>query len=452
MKRKNDNTEFRHLVMFLLSLLILLSLSFAFMYVWIHYYNDEMVWSFHRRGHYLIFVLYFGLQYVFSRIYGALRVDRYRVWEVLYSQGLTTFFVDFLMYFVISLIGRKLFPPAPMLVLFVVQMGIIAIWAYIASFFFNRLYPPQKLVFLYSSHSATETVKKLALRDDQFLISEAVNVDKGFPYMQERILAYDGVVICDISGSLRNDIVKFCYDNDKCAYVVPKVSDILLRAGEELHIVDTPMWLLHNNGLTFEQRFLKRIMDILLAGIAAILTSPFMLITAIAIKAYDRGPVFYRQDRVTKDGEVFSILKFRSMIENAEQDGKSHPAENDDDRITSVGKIIRACRFDEMPQIFNILKGDMSIVGPRPERVEHVEQYTREFPEFKYRLKVKAGLTGQAQVYGKYNTSAYDKLKLDLDYIENYSVQQDIKIIFMTVKVLFMKESTEGFETPAEKK
>ena len=157
--------------------------------------------------------------------------------------------------------------------------------------------------------------------------------------------------------------------------------------------------------------------------------------------------MFFRQDRVTKDGKVFRIIKFRSMIVDAEADGKAHPAENDDDRITKVGRIIRATRFDEMPQIFNILKGEMSVVGPRPERVEHVAKYTEEIPEFKYRLKVKAGLTGYAQIYGKYNTTAYDKLKLDLDYIEKYSVSTDLQLIFQTVKVLFMKESTEGFET-----
>jgi lipopolysaccharide/colanic/teichoic acid biosynthesis glycosyltransferase len=169
-------------------------------------------------------------------------------------------------------------------------------------------------------------------------------------------------------------------------------------------------------------------------------------ITAILIKAYDKGPVFYKQARVTKDGKVFDIIKFRSMIPNAEADGKSRPAVSDDDRITPVGKVIRAIRFDEMPQIFNILKGDMSIVGPRPERTEHVEKYTKEFPEFAYRHKVKAGLTGYAQVYGKYNTTSYDKLKLDLFYIENDSLRTYIRLIFMTIKVLFMKESTEGFD------
>ena len=166
---------------------------------------------------------------------------------------------------------------------------------------------------------------------------------------------------------------------------------------------------------------------------------------AIAIKAEDRGPVFYRQKRVTKDGKTFDILKFRSMIVDAESDGKPHPATDNDDRITKVGKVIRAMRIDELPQIFNILKGDMSIVGPRPERVEHCEKYGAEIPEFEFRNKVKGGLTGFAQIYGKYNTSALDKLRLDLMYIENYSLLLDIKLILMTIRIMFKKESTEGF-------
>ncbi|MBR6552118.1 MAG: sugar transferase, partial [Clostridia bacterium] len=198
-------------------------------------------------------------------------------------------------------------------------------------------------------------------------------------------------------------------------------------------------------GLTIEQRAAKRFMDIVLSLIALILFSPLFVIIALAIKLYDRGPVFYKQKRATKDMRVFDILKFRSMIVDAEKDGPK-PATNNDSRITPVGKVIRALRVDELPQILNILKGDMSIVGPRPERVEHVEKYSKEIPEFTCRYKVRGGLTGYAQVFGKYNTSAYNKLKMDLMYIQKYSLALDIKLIIMTVKILFKKDSTEGFK------
>lgn len=445
-QKKQRHGDLRNIIMFLLSIFILLSLTAAFGYTWIHYYNVGIIWAFFRKGNYVIIAFYFVLQYVFSRIYGALKIDVYKVSDIVYSQGLTTVLVDILMYFIMSLVARKLVSVPPLLILFLVQMGIIFIWAYLGSYIYKLMYPPDHLVVIYSFHSATNLVRKMSIRDDQFHICEAVNIDMGLDYIKNRIMAYDGAIICDISGSLRNDILKFCYDHNKMTYVTPKISDIIVRSGENIHLFDTPLLLCRNSGLTVEQRFFKRILDILVAFIGLVVTGPFMLLTALLIKLEDHGPVFYTQQRVTKDGKVFSIVKFRSMIVNAEQDGKAHPAVNDDQRITKVGRVIRAIRFDEMPQIFNVLKGDMSIVGPRPERVEHVEKYTKQFPEFEYRLKVKAGLTGYAQIYGKYNTTAYDKLKLDLFYIENYSLRTDLRLIIMTIKVLFMKESTEGFD------
>ncbi len=447
MKTKPNREEFRKMIMFFLVISILASLTVAFAYAWIHYFNVGIIWAFDRRGNYLIIALYFVLQYLFSRIYGALKIDQYKVGNIVYSQGLSTAIVDVVMYFVMSLVARKMVALLPLLLLFIVQMGIIIIWAYLGSYLYNKLYPPRNLVVLYSYHSATNLVRKMSVRDDQFHICEAVDVEQGLDYIKERIDQYDGAIICDIQGSLRNDILKYCYANGKLTYVTPKLSDIILSGSEEVHLFDTPLNLCRNSGLSFEQRVFKRLIDIIVSLVGLIVTGWLMIIVAICIKLEDGGPVFFRQDRVTKDGKVFRIIKFRSMIVDAEADGKAHPAENDDDRITKVGRIIRATRFDEMPQIFNILKGEMSVVGPRPERVEHVAKYTEEIPEFKYRLKVKAGLTGYAQIYGKYNTTAYDKLKLDLDYIEKYSVSTDLQLIFQTVKVLFMKESTEGFET-----
>jgi lipopolysaccharide/colanic/teichoic acid biosynthesis glycosyltransferase len=196
---------------------------------------------------------------------------------------------------------------------------------------------------------------------------------------------------------------------------------------------------------------MKRFFDIVFSLLALILTSPIILVTAIAIKLEDSGPVFFRQDRVTIGGKEFSILKFTSMIVDAEKDGRPHPAGEADDRITKVGHVIRPTRIDELPQFINILKGDMSIVGPRPERIEHVQKYTQDIPEFTFRLKVKGGLTGVAQVFGKYNTSPLSKLKMDLFYITNYSLLLDLQILFETVKILVQKESTEGFSEEKQK-
>ena len=189
------------------------------------------------------------------------------------------------------------------------------------------------------------------------------------------------------------------------------------------------------------RKFGKRLVDLVLSGIALIPLSVVYLVLAIAIKVDDPGPVFFRQDRGTINGKIFRIHKFRSMIVDAEKDNKPHPATERDPRITPVGRILRASRLDELPQLIDILVGNMSLVGPRPERVEHTEKYTEMIPEFEYRLKVRGGLTGYAQLYGKYNTSPVDKLHLDLLYIENYSFLLDIKLIIMTFKILFVKET-----------
>ena len=219
---------------------------------------------------------------------------------------------------------------------------------------------------------------------------------------------------------------------------------MLVRSSDELKLFDTVLLLSRNDGLQVDQLFCKRVLDIMSAGALLLVSLPFFLFIAAAIKLEDGGPVFYKQCRLTKGGKTFDILKFRTMRVNAEADGVARLAAQGDNRITKVGNLLRATRLDELPQVLNILKGEMSMVGPRPERPEIAAEYKKEIPEFDYRLKLKAGLTGYAQIYGVYNTTPYDKLKLDLIYIRNYSIFLDLKLIFMTPKILFMKEKTEG--------
>lgn len=448
--RKRNNDDFTKLSKFAVTISILVLLTFAFAKVWF-WINQNLVeiWPFDTNGHYLMIALYFALQYILSRVYGAFNVGFYKAWDIVYSQALTTIIVDVLMYVVTSLVARILLPATPFVALFGIQLAIIIIWSIFFTFLNNKLYPPRDMLLIYSDHSVTNIVQKMAFRDDQFHVCEAIKAEEGMDAIKERIDVYDGVIVCEIPGSDRNDVIKYCYDTNKRVYVIPKIADIMIRSGENIHLFDTPLLLCRNSGLTFEERFIKRTMDIVLSLLGLIVMAIPMLITAIAIKLNDGGSIFFKQERVTKDGKIFKVIKFRSMRENADadNDGKAHSVVKDDDRITKVGKVIRACRMDEWPQLFNILKGDMSIVGPRCECVENVEKYIAEIPEFKYRNKVKAGLTGYAQVYGKYNTTAYDKLKLDLYYIENYSIRTDVRLIFMTVKVLFMRESTEEFES-----
>ena len=275
-----------------------------------------------------------------------------------------------------------------------------------------------------------------------------MHINAGIKRIEEEIMErYDAVVLWDISEADRNKLLKYCYGKSIRTYIMPKIPDVIIKGAEELHLFDTPLLLTREYVLTIEQRFAKRFIDLFCALILFVIASPFMLLTALAVKLYDRGPVLYKQVRCTIDGKEFNILKFRSMRVDAEKDGVARLASKNDSRITPVGKFIRKVRLDELPQLINIIKGDMSFIGPRPERPEIIAQYMEIMPEFAYRMKVKAGLAGYAQVYGKYNTTPYDKLKLDLAYIENYSVWLDLKLMLLTVKVLLWPDSTEGVET-----
>ena len=253
------------------------------------------------------------------------------------------------------------------------------------------------------------------------------------------------VFLSGIHSHDRNIILKYCVENGIKVYVIPRVGDVVMSSAKKIHMFHLPVLRVERYNPQPEYLFLKRLTDLVMAGAATILFSPVMVITAIAIKAYDKGPVFYSQIRLTKDGKEFGVLKFRSMKVNAEKDGVARLSSGDNDpRITPVGRFIRKVRIDELPQLFNILRGDMTIVGPRPERPSIAAEYEEVMPEFRLRLQAKAGLTGYAQVYGKYNTTPYDKLLMDLTYISHPSYLEDLRIMFATVKILFMPESTEG--------
>lgn len=327
-------------------------------------------------------------------------------------------------------------------ILALVQSGVLIVLTICMVNIYRMIISPLTILEIVGDYK-NDLAKELNGLANKYSIEETVYYsDEDIEKKMER---FDAVLINDIPTSAEKKILKICFERNKRVYVVPKLSDIIIKSSEDINLVDTPLFLCRNLGISVWKSAIKRGMDLFFSTFAVIILSPILIVTAIAIKLEDGGPVFYTQERVTYLGRRFRILKFRSMIVDAEKDGRPHPAGEKDDRITRIGRIIRAYRIDELPQLINIIKGDMSIVGPRPERWEHVEKYTEEIPEFVYRFKVKGGLTGYAQVYGKYNTSALNKLKMDLIYITNYRLLLDVQIVFETLKILFLKESTEGF-------
>ena len=440
--------HYKRIIMFLASVLILALETAIFAVVWFKCFaRTETIGRGFVRGNYVIIGQYALMLYLFFRIYGGFKVGYLRVFEVLFSQILSIVCVNIITYLQMALIGRWKFGTnvVPFFYMTAIDLVIVVIWVVGMRWVYARIYPPRRMLLVYGKRNPCDLVKKISSREDKYNICEQVHLSRGEEYIKKKIDEYPAVILADMPSHERNVLLKYCFEKDIRCYSIPKLSDILLRNSDDIHLFDTTLLLSRNRRLTAEQLFVKRAMDIVFSLIGLVLASPVMLIIAALIKAYDGGPVFYKQPRLTRDKKVFYILKFRSMKVESEVSG-ARLACKEDDRITPVGRVIRNIHFDELPQIFNILKGDMSLVGPRPERPEIAEQYRREIPEFDYRLKVKAGLTGYAQVYGKYNTTPYDKLKLDLTYIETYSVLQDIKLLMLTFKILFQKENTEGVE------
>ncbi|MBR2263161.1 MAG: sugar transferase [Firmicutes bacterium] len=442
--------QYKRLILNTGRVVLTLFLVGLFALVWRQQYNEMIMQPFKTVGNYLVYAVYGVIIFVFFKLYGAYRVGFAKFGDLIFSQALALIFTNFLLYAEISLIGRGLMPVASLLFTMIEQELVMIGWTLLMQFIYRTLYPPKRMLLIFGTESGRSLQKKIERRPDKFRIQEMISIDNGLKiiesYIEENKANIDAIVIADVKSEKRNELLKYCFDREIQVYVTPKLSDIIMRASQDVHLFDTALYQCHNMALTIDERILKRTMDVILSGLVFIIVSPIMLATAVAIKIEDHGPVFFRQKRCTKDERVFEILKFRSMIVGAEKDGEVKPATDHDPRITKVGRFIRPLRIDELPQLLNILKGDMSIVGPRPERVEHVQKYKELIPEFSYRHKVKAGLTGYAQIMGKYNTSAYDKLKLDLMYIENYSIFQDLKLILMTIKILFKKESSEGFQ------
>ncbi len=444
---KEKLVKFRKSVMMLVKALIVAAVTLGFIETWSSNYPQTL---FSLRGNFVVilsFVLIFG---TFSVLYGAFRIGIYRIHEIIYSFSLAVVFANAVMYLVLSLIAREMIAVLPMIYGVVYQILVVAAGSCCANTIYFHLYSARKMLAIFSDNvDGFELIKKMSRISDRFSVESGVNADRtDFDYIKHQIDKYEAVAICDIDKNLQKKIMSYCYTKQKRTYLLPDITDIVVNNSYGIQISDTPVLMSRNRGLTTEQEIIKRAMDIVLSCIAIVVTSPIMLICAIAIKLDDGGPVFFRQNRITKNGKIFNIIKFRSMIVDADKDGAKKAVEHDD-RITRAGKIIRACRADELPQFFNVLLGDMSMVGPRPERIENVYEYTAKYPEFDLRHRVKAGLTGYAQLYGKYNTTPADKLNMDLMYIETYSLLQDIKLMILTIKILFMKESTEGFDEKA---
>lgn len=438
-------TRFKHdLILRIIKTLDAVLMTVPFALCWYSYYAKHIASPFYAKGDYLVVALFFVLFIIFGRVYDAFLMSMQRISEIVYAQFLAAAVSDFIMYIVIWLLSKHLPNILPGVAALIGQVILAAVWAYNAHHAYFKIFPPQATAVIYDTRQGTEKLIGKYGLDSKYKVVLTATADECIA----NLAMLDGVSTVFMSGIHshdRNVILKYCVENNIGTFVIPRIGDTIMSGAYPMHMFHLPMLKVGRYHPQPEYLFIKRLLDIVISAVALVVLSPIFLITAIVIKATDHGPVFYKQIRLTKDGKEFGILKFRSMRVDAEKDGVARLSSGDhDDRITPVGKVIRACRSDELPQLLNILRGELSIVGPRPERPEIAAQYCEEMPEFSLRLQAKAGLTGYAQIYGKYNTTPYDKLVMDLMYIAHPSIVEDLKIMFATVKILFMPESTEG--------
>ncbi len=440
MKRRD---QFKHTFVFLDSVVMLGVQTLFFARMWFDNFQPYMQNPYYGRGNWAAIGLYALLAFFVTRGFGGYDFGNMRVGEAIASNLLSVVIANIIGYVEIALITVH-YVPLHFFFLLILEQGIFVIlWSIFVRWSFLKLYPPRQMLVVYSAYSPQDMMQKIRTREDRYNVCETISMKEGYEAVTKKICEYQAVLLYDLDAKERNDMLKFCFDRSIRTYITPKVSDIIISGMDNIYMFDSPMYLARNMGLSPVQRAVKRFFDILLSLIAIVVFSPIMLVVAICVKSCDHGPVFYKQTRLTLNGKPFQILKFRSMYVDSEQ-GKAQLAHKHDDRITPVGRVIRNLHFDELPQLFNILTGDMSIVGPRPERPEIFEKYKETIPEYTFRLKVKAGLTGMAQVHGKYNTLPIDKLKYDLMYVQHYSLAADMKLILQTVKIMFQKETSEG--------
>lgn len=388
----------------------------------------------------------------FLQTYNAYLFGYFRIRTLMLAQFISQFFTVWIIYFGVSVGWNRFNNPIYFILLLVVYIFLNALFAYYGNKFYFKMNPPRKTILIYRNEKDRRRFGAITGKPMERLykIEKEIQFDGSFPEIQNELDKYDAVFVAGVNSRCRNGILKHCEINGIRGFFLPHVGDVIMQGAQHIQAFDSPVLMATRKTLSPEHRAIKRSIDFIVSLAGLIVLSPAMLVTAVAIKLYDHGPAFYKQVRLTKDGKEFKIIKLRSMRTDAEKDGIARLSTGEkDDRITPIGRIIRRFRLDEIPQLINVLKGDMSLVGPRPERPEIAEQYYQSMPEFRLRLQVKAGLTGYAQVYGRYNTEPYEKLEFDLMYINSMNLLIDIELFFATLSTMFTPDSTEGIKEGA---
>lgn len=433
---------------FLITYLFIMSVSFY--NVWLYFSNDILIYPFYRNGNYVVVIVFIVLKALFSKIYGGFNVGEFRIVELVYAETLSTSFTVSFVYFLVGLVNRRLLNIEPYIIILLILIFISSFVVILANRFFVKYYSANKTLFIGRKEDMEYLFRKFSTRTHFINLnieSDFIDVNTDIISIFSKIEHYRSILLDIDDPRKRESLIEFAQSLNINVFIVPNLNDVLIKNSEFTHLYDIPLLKIDSETrMVMLTKILKRLLDLVISFFGLVFSFPILLIAFIMIKVEDNGPFLYKQKRLTQNHKEFSVYKIRSMIVEAESNGEAILAKENDIRITKVGAYLRRYRIDEIPQLFNVFIGEMSLVGPRPERPEIYEKIEKEIPHFRNRLKVKAGLTGYAQVYGKYNTPLKDKLIMDMEYISSISLLLDFKIILMTIKILFIKDSTEGFK------
>ena len=448
-RHANNASSFRLRLIKYLHCIVTVLIFFRF---WLLFCYPTGEWHVTRAFRYDIFVTlgYTFLLTWFYKTYDAYTLGYFRIRQLAFAQLLSSFFSTIIIYALVSLGWLQFHNPLVFIPMLFLQGVWNAMWSYFSTYLYYQIVKRYHTVVVYRSRNDLLRFGSISGKPVERLFNDEKYIQYNgtdFFEIRDQLKGYDAIFVAGVNPTLMNALCKYCVEEDVRGFFLPHIGDVIMCGAEHIKSFSTPVLSVRRAKPALEYRIVKRAFDIIASFLGLVVLSPVMLITALLIKVYDGGPVFYKQVRLTKDGKEFEIIKFRSMRVDAEKDGVARLSTGDKDpRITPIGHFIRACRFDELPQLINILKGEMSVVGPRPERPEIAKEYEKLLPEFALRLQVKAGLTGYAQVYGRYNTNPYEKLEFDLLYINQMNFWTDVQLMFNTFRILFSRESTEGFE------
>ena len=288
---------------------------------WFQAYKKTIAIVFWIKGDLLVISVYAVLLLFFSRMSGGMKIGYLKAWEVFFSQAFATTCVNIITYAMVSLMSARLLNPQFFLLQLAVDLVWIGLWTAISQGLYTMLFPPRDMLLVYGERSPEDILNKFASRPDKYNICKCMQVSEGYDAICYEIKnRYDAMVLWDIPMEMRNKLLKYCFANSIRVYMMPKIPDVLIKGTTEMHIFDSPIYLIREYTLNVEQRFAKRLLDLFCSVILLVLTLPIMLITALLIKLYDRGPALYKQVRCTLDGKEFKILKFRSMKVDAEKE------------------------------------------------------------------------------------------------------------------------------------